>query len=233
MTLPKNLLKPDIREANPESRTYEGGSAVDRRLFECGRGRESICKIIKVWCQTDENKDRYYTYCTVWDWLFAKAKEEGKALAKLPCTPGGLRLSLEYITRILNDAIEINFGELRKFCNTRLDEYLLWEKSELAAFIFHVEQQIETKRIKQQFRIVRSVLLEEIQAKNMKAVDMWTKMTGKNIEDDDDFGIPINVVNEYVETGELERTVSQTKYRRKRDSLAVETEPKTEDSLQS
>ena len=157
-----------------------------------------VCRLVSEWMGGTLN-DGYSEYTTLWTWLEIRAGKEDKKLIEMPTTKGGVKLSLEYLLRVQNDTMtDHTTRNLREKCGVKLDDYLLWSESELAAFVFRCENLIEADRMERQAHVVRKVMINGIKEGDNKKIQQWLEMTGRAKADlKDTEGFVINVVETY------------------------------------
>lgn len=180
---------------------YKGRERL--RMATKGRDLRSAAYIVRTdaWQGGKLDQQRYEDYLEIWDWLNVRAKKDGLDLEKMPCTSGGLRMSVEYMRRVLVDEMmDFEVKKFMVFCGVKLDDYLKWYEGDLAKYVFRTEQLWENDRIKSQVHLVRKELLKGIKDGDNKKIDMWLKMTGRAKGDDkeeEDFNQPM--VNKYLD----------------------------------
>ena len=180
------------------------GEEIKRRYQEKVRMKEKVwtyvevCRLVSKWCGGTMN-DKYLEYTTLWKWLDIRAKKETKNIQEMSVTEGGVKLSLEYLRRVHDDEMmEHTARTLREKCEVKMDDFLVWSESELAAFVYRSEQLIETDRMEKQTHVVRKNLIEAIKAGDKKAMSMWLEMTGRDKADlKDKEGFTMQVVDKY------------------------------------
>jgi len=171
----------------------------------------NVVQIIKSWGEGWrgnglQDEEKLEEYVSIWQWLVSKAETEGKDLYQLPATSGGLRLTVEYMRRVLEDEMETHTNkEFKEKCQVKMDDYLIWMQSDLAQFVFRCERIIESERINSQMHVARKKLLKGLEAGDKKSLDTWLKFVGrdKGIATDNT-GYVIRVVDRYAEDGETE-----------------------------
>lgn len=155
--------------------------------------------------------ESFSEYCEIWIWLLSKGKKEDKDLETFSVTPGGIRMSIEYMRRVLMDEMALHTpANLMEKCLTRMDDYLQWYESDLGRFVFRCEQLFETDRIKSQTHVVRKHLLDGIKAGDKGLIKVWAQMVGRDKGENEEEGYdPIEVVNKYLdEQGRPAKVVS-------------------------
>lgn len=155
------------------------------RLKSEPRNIRSVATIISAWGRgqgnkmATHNKKLYDEYCEIWNWLVVRAKRDGLNLEEMPITAGGVRLTLEYVRRVLRDEMmEYTQNGFMEYCLVQLDDYLRWYESDMAKFVFRSEQLFEQDRIKSQKHLVRKKLIEGIKSGDEKSIKMFLDMTG-------------------------------------------------------
>lgn len=148
---------------------------------------------------------RFWEYLELWKWLKVRATKEDKDLDAMGSTPGGIRMSVEYIRRVHEDQMDKHTPKtLRDVCHTFLDDYLLWFESDLAEFVFRCEQLVETQRIKSQYHVARKKLIAGVETGDKKMLEMYLKATGRAVsEAEEKEGYRTEVVDKYLDTGKV------------------------------
>lgn len=177
---------------------------MKNRMDFIPRNFQGVCNIVSNWGgeKIGVKSPKYWEYSQLWKWLEVRAEKEEKNIWELPCTPGGVRMSVEYIRRVHEDEMEDHTPKsLRDTCHTFLDDYLLWFESDLAEFIFRCEQLVETQRIKSLYHVARKKIKEGINSdKNTKYLDMYVKMIGRDkAVAEEKEGNKIEIVDEYLD----------------------------------
>lgn len=176
-----------------DRRTLEGGR-VDPKC----RNNGSVKKILGEWLFKKEtvqnekgelpndpelevsNAEVYREYFILWGWLSDRAKADGKDLFRMRSTKGGVRMTLEYVRRIHENLMkDFDPKEFRVQCRVRLDDYLMWQDSEMGKLIFRIEELIENDRLKKQYHIVRDQMEKGIVGGDKKMIETWLKVTAK------------------------------------------------------
>lgn len=191
------------------------------RLIPACRNFNSVKKILSAWLNTSDNvtadpeRDkanvmRYREYYVLWTWLEARADAEGKEVYFMKTTPGGVRMTVEYLRMIHEDEIkDFKPSVFRGVCDTLLDDYLMWSESDLGKFVFRTEQLMERERMRKQFSRIRGVMEKGIIEGDKKLLEMWMKSQGM-FDGDNGVGTEgyrVEIVDHYPEDGEVRKVL--------------------------
>ena len=193
--------------SSPISRKVKGKTAERNRMEYLPRAYNGVALIISQWGgeKLGIKSPRFWEYVQLWKWLQVRAQKEEKNLEEIPSTPGGIRMSVEYIRRVHEDQMDTHTPfSLRQTCHTLLDDYLMWFESEYAEFVFRCEQLVETQRMKSQYHIARKELEKGLKSGDKKMIEMYLKAVGRDkseAEDKEEF--KIEVVERYLDSGKV------------------------------
>lgn len=174
------------------------------RMLAKPRNLKAVKFIITRWGGFGKERiddETFEMYANIWIWLVNKGQKEDKKLDEFPVTPGGIRMTLEYMRRVLMDEMMNHTPvDFLKKCSTKMDDYLQWYESDLGRFVFRCEQLFETDRIKSQTHVVRKYLVDGIKDGDKGLIKVWAQMVGRDKGENEDEGYdPIEVVNKYLD----------------------------------
>lgn len=175
------------------------------------RQRQGVLTILRKWHPKNggEYLSRLYDEdISIWDYIVDKGKEEQRDIQNIPMTDCDVRISIEYIRNVI-DENEVKIKEIRETAKARIIDFVKWERSEIGKFCFRLEEFTEKRRIQRQYSMVRKNLESKIAEGDLKAMELWSKFTGKyqgEIEDKET--TPIVIVDEYKDGMQKEKIVA-------------------------